>query len=155
MPVCIFSSFFVDRAIGEAAYRAAVQAGGKNQKKLTLGWEVLGLDEDTAKRIYKEEAEEGFATYRETMYGGQTTKYDKKGNIVDKEGKLVDPENAEKDDEPEDDDSASGNVFECGNCGYTMFVAKGRDFKFFGDDFSCPECGAAKDQFESRTIEED
>jgi rubredoxin len=143
----------VDRAIGEAAYRAAVQAGGKNQKKLTVGWEVLGLEKDTATRIFGEEAEEGFKTYRETMYSGQTTKYDKKGNIIDKEGKLADPENAEPVDEEEGDVGTS--VYECGNCGYTMFVAKGREFKFFGDDFTCPECGAAKDQFESRTIEEE
>lgn len=30
---------------------------------------------------------------------------------------------------------------------YTMFVAKGREFKFFGDGFKCPECGAGKNKF--------
>jgi rubredoxin len=142
--------------MAEAAYRATVQAGGKNQKSLTAGWEVLGLDEETATRIFEEEAEEGFVTYRESAYGGQTTKYDKHGNALDKEGKLVDPENAEGgDDDDEEEDSATGIVRECGNCGYTMFVAKGRESKFFGDDFKCPECGAGKDQFTTRTIEED
>jgi rubredoxin len=68
----------------------------------------------------------------------------------------VDPESAEgDDDDDEEDGSSAGMIQECGNCGYTMFVAKGRDFKFFGDDFKCPECGAAKDQFKSRTIEEE
>lgn len=139
--------------MAEAAYRAAVQAGGKDQTSLTVGWEVLGLDKDTATRIFEEEAYEGFKTYRETMYSGQTTKYDKRGNIIDKEGKVVDPENAEGADE-EEEESSTG-VYECGNCGYTLFVAKGRDFKFFGDDFECPECGAKKDQFTSRDIDEE
>jgi rubredoxin len=148
--------FPLTRAMAEAAYRATVQKGGKNQKSLTVGWEVLGLDEETAKRIFEEEAEEGFMSYRETMYGGQTTKYDKHGNVLDDKGKLVDPESAEGgDDDDEEDGSSAGMIQECGNCGYTMFVAKGRDFKFFGDDFKCPECGAAKDQFKSRTIEEE
>lgn len=30
---------------------------------------------------------------------------------------------------------------------YKMFVAKGREFKFFGDGFKCPECGAGKNKF--------
>lgn len=140
--------------MAEAAYRAAVQGGGKNQKSLTVGWEVLGLDEETAMRIFEEEAEEGFMTYRETMYSGQTTKYDKKGNILDKDGDLKDPENAEGGDDDDEEDSTA-NVRECENCGYTLFVAKGRESKFFGEGFVCPECGAGKDQFKSRNIEEE
>ena len=31
--------------------------------------------------------------------------------------------------------------YECTNCGYTLFVAKGREFKFFGDNFRCAGCG--------------
>lgn len=30
---------------------------------------------------------------------------------------------------------------------YKMFVARGREFKFFGDNFKCPECGAGKNKF--------
>lgn len=150
-----FINYHCISAMAEAAYRAAVQSGGKNQKSLTAGWEVLGLDEETAMRIFEEEAEEGFMTYRETTYGGQTTKYDKHGNALDKEGNLMDPENAEGGDDDDEDESDTGNVRECKNCGYTLFVAKGRDHKFFGEGFVCPQCGAAKDQFVSRTIEED
>jgi len=144
-------------AMGEAAYRHAVQAGGKSQDKLTIGWEVLGLDKETATAIFEEEKGEGFITARETMYKGQTTKYDKKGNALDAEGNLADPENADVDDDDDDDSGAGGvtdGVYECGECGYTLFVAKGRDFKFFGDDFKCPECGAEKDKFVGRNIEE-
>jgi len=139
------------RAIGEAAYRSTVLNGGKNQKTLTVGWEVLGLDKETAQRIFDEAAKEGFISERETMYGGQTRKYDKKGNQLDDEGKTVDPE-AEGDD-AEEEGGVTSNVYECGECGYTLFIAKGREFKFFGEDFKCPECGAEKDKFKPSDIE--
>ena len=38
-------------------------------------------------------------------------------------------------------------AYECGNCGYTLFVAAGREAKFFGTGFVCPECGAKRDEF--------
>jgi len=152
---------FVDAsqtAMGEAAYRHAVQetmGKNKNLSTLVIGWEVLGLTKETATRIWEDEKEEGFVSDIQTMYGGQTTKYDKKGNILDQEGNLADPENADVTENDDDDDStsaASGNVFECEGCGFTLFIAKGRDFKFYGDDFKCSECGAGKDQFVSKNI---
>eukprot|EP00429_Kryptoperidinium_foliaceum_P062917 CAMPEP_0176062908 /NCGR_PEP_ID=MMETSP0120_2-20121206/31372_1 /TAXON_ID=160619 /ORGANISM="Kryptoperidinium foliaceum, Strain CCMP 1326" /LENGTH=439 /DNA_ID=CAMNT_0017396477 /DNA_START=46 /DNA_END=1362 /DNA_ORIENTATION=- len=133
------------QAMAEAAYRTAVISGGKGQTSLTPGWQVLGLDKETATRIYEDEAKEGFLSDREKMYGGQSQKYDAKGRPIDKEGKLVDPEDekaaaeeAKKEEEP------ASNVYECTECGYTLFIAKGREFKFYGDDFKCPECGAEK-----------
>ena len=39
------------------------------------------------------------------------------------------------------------NEYECTQCGYTMFPAAGREFKFYGDDFKCPECGCDKSKF--------
>lgn len=38
---------------------------------------------------------------------------------------------------------------------YKMFVAKGREFKFFGDNFKCPECGAGKNKFTEADIDDD
>ena len=140
--------------MGEAAYKATVQSGGKGQKTLTVGWEVLGLDKETATRIFEEEAKEGFVSDREAMYGGQTQKYDKKGHRIDPDGKLENPEEA-ADDDGEDSDEGASNVYECSECGYTLFIAKGREFKFYGDDFKCPECGAEKDKFKPGSIEED
>jgi rubredoxin len=35
----------------------------------------------------------------------------------------------------------------CGNCGFTLFPAKGREWKFFPTDFRCPACGSEKDDF--------
>ena len=138
------------QAMAEAAYKTAVIAGGKGQTTLTVGWEVLGLDKATATRIFEEEAKEGFVTEREKMYGGQTTKYDKKGNIIDKEGKLVDPENAIGD---SDSDAPTSNVYECGDCGFVLFIAKGREDKFYGQGFKCPQCGATKEKFSPKNIE--
>lgn len=42
---------------------------------------------------------------------------------------------------------AAVHAFQCGDCGYTLFPAAGREFKFYGDDFVCPTCGAPKDKF--------
>jgi len=139
------------QAMAEAAYRTAVLEGGKSQKSLTVGWEVLGLDKDTATRIFLEEEEEGFVSEREKMYGGQSRKYDAKGNRLDNDGDLVDPENAIGNDEKK----PTSNVMGCQDCGFTLFIAKGREAKFFGEGFVCPECGAKKDRFEPKDIDED
>merc|ERR1719198_1721260 len=58
----------------------------------------------------------------------------------------------ETDDENEDpvkdtiyddlDRSDGTHEFECSDCGYIIFPAAGREGKFFGDDFCCPNCGA-------------
>ena len=142
-------------------------AGKKNGKILDIGcgtgeflgtmknagWETLGLDKANAERIFDEEKKEGFMSAREIMYGGQSTRYDKKGRAIDKEGNLMNPDEAEDDDDEEDDGPEAGsvsNAFECSQCGYTLFVAKGRESKFFGEGFKCPECGAPKDKFEAR-----
>ena len=145
------------QAIGEAAYRSTVLEAGKRQQSLTAGWDILGLDKATATRIFEAEFEEGFLTDRESMYGGQSQKYDKKGRLLDDEGKLQDPTEAEGDeDEGESDSEApTSNVFSCSECGYTLFIAKGRELKFYGDDFKCPECGAGKEKFKPADIEED
>lgn len=139
--------------MAEAAYRTTVIAGGKDQKSLTSGWQVLGLDKEVATRIYDDEAKEGFQTDREKMYGGQARKYDSKGNLLDKEGKLEDPAAAAAAEEEES--QPTSNVYECSECGYTLFIAKGREFKFYGDDFKCPECGAGKDKFNARDMDEE
>lgn len=130
--------------MAEAAYKTTVLSAGKTQTQLTPGWEVLGLEKDVAQRIWDEQKKGGFLTERELMYGGQTTKYDKNGNALSKDAK---PSDTDKDEE--EDESVSG-VFECGKCGFTLFIAAGRESKFYGSTFKCPECGAAKSEFTSR-----
>ena len=140
--------------MGEAAYRSAINSSGKNQGKLTTGWEVLGLNKETATRIFEEEKETGFVSEKEAKYGRTSAKYDEKGRRLDKAGKVEDDNGVGEDDGDDDEDSTS-NVYECGNCGYTIFVAEGRNHKFFGAGFQCPECGAEKDKFVGRTAGED
>ena len=41
----------------------------------------------------------------------------------------------------------TSHAYECSSCGYTIFPAAGREFKFYGADFVCPACGATKDKF--------
>jgi rubrerythrin len=145
--------------MAEASYRAAVQAAGTSQGTLTDGWQVLGLDRSTAQRIFDEEAKEGFVSARQVMYGGQTRKYDKKGRVLDADGKPKDHPNETKDldsDYPSEAvDSDVTNVYECGNCGFTIFIAPGRESKFYGQGFKCPECGATRDKFKERADVED
>lgn len=152
-----FYSNLPHRAIGEAAYRSCVQLAGKNQKKLTSGWELLGLDKATATYIFEEEGNKGFMSDTEKMYGNQNQMYDKKGRKIDAEGNLTDEKDkadavASGEDQAEDDPN---NIYECGNCGFTIFIAQGRESKFYGTGFQCPECGATKDQFKGRIIEEE
>ena len=37
--------------------------------------------------------------------------------------------------------------FTCSTCSYTLFPARGREGKFFPDDFKCPQCDAPKEAF--------
>lgn len=136
-------------AMAEAAYRAAVAAGGKKQTELTVGWEILGLNEEAATKIFEEVAGEGFLSQREAKYGAKQQKYDAKGRKLDDDDELKNKEEADKEEEDADLSTASGNVQECTECGYTLFVAEGRDFKFFNAGFTCPECGASKDKFKA------
>lgn len=139
--------------MAEAAYRTAILAAGKKQNSLTVGWEVLGLSKDVATRMFEEEADAGFLSDREKMYGGQSQRYDAKGRHVDRDGKLKDPSDQKAAAEEVEDDVPTSNVYECSECGYTLFIAKGREFKFYGEDFECPECGAGKDKFNARDLD--
>lgn len=145
------------KAMAEAAYRNTVTDAGKDQESLTVGWEVLGLSRETAERIFEEAAENEFKSRRELQFGGSgKLNYDDKGRRINEDGSLVDPTKAEDDDDDGGDDASGGggaggaNIYECSECGYTLFPAKGREFKFFPATFTCPECGAAKDKFVGR-----
>lgn len=45
------------------------------------------------------------------------------------------------------EEEAELHVFKCGGCGYEMYPARGREFKFFPDSFKCPLCGKPKSEF--------
>ncbi len=143
-------------AIGESAYRSLVQKFGK-ANKIPDGWQVLGLTQDAAVKIYKEEKEAGFKSAQEEIYGGGNEKYNKKGQRIDENGFVIEEKDIEANEKAKewgesDETTGTSGAFECGNCGYTLFVAKGREAKFFGAGFKCPQCGAEKDQF--KTVED-
>lgn len=142
------------QAMAEAAYKTAIVEGGKNQESLTVGWEVLGLDKDTATSIFKKEKEGGFTPEWERMYGNQATTYDKSGNALDKKGNLADPENAIGGNDEDEDGTPVSPVMSCKECGFTLFIAKGRESRQFGEGFKCPQCGAKKDKFEPKDVDE-
>lgn len=158
--------------MGESAYRDAVAEAGPGQTKITEGWKVLGLDKETATKIFEETKALGFLSRdelwkkeeedmaRAAFEAEERARQDLRDSI-DKDGNLIDPNddidpdkritdedlNKYKDDEDDDDSAGPPGAKECGNCGYTLFIAKGREGKFFSSSFKCPECGAARDQF--------
>lgn len=133
--------------IGQAAYKSAVIAGGPDQTTLTLGWDLLGLTKEVAERIFDACKKDNFESDAKKLYGQPQQQYDDKGRKIDESGK---PLEGEEDEDDSGADSPTGSVFECSDCGYTLFPAKGREFKFFPDSFTCPECGAPKSKFIGR-----
>merc|ERR1711862_549056 len=160
--------FIVDNAqktMSEAAYRATCSSAAeifKQQQEnnndgesqtmaLPTGWEVLGLTKEKAQSIFDDLAEKDFESSVQQIYGGAGQKYDSKGRKLDKDGNLIDEKDKEEAErEKESSDTGEANVMECDECGYTLFIAQGREFKFFSESFTCPECGCAKDKFTKR-----
>jgi rubredoxin len=169
--------------MAESAYRDAVAEAGSKQTKLTEGWKVLGLDKETATRIYEETKSLGFLN-RQELWKKEEEDLEKAAfmeeerrrqalkDSIDKEGNLIDP-NAEVDpdklitdddlnkkyEEDEDDEDGESammgqtKVKECGKCKYTLFIAAGREKRFFPSGFICPQCGAPRDQFKDVEID--
>lgn len=172
-------SSFVYRDMAESAYRDEVAKVGPGQTKLTEGWKVLGLEKDRATEIFEETKALGFLSREELFKKDEEDEARAKAeaqekamedlrNSIDKDGNLIDPdaddvdpdklitdEDLNRDDDEDDgeDIPSSGLAKECGNCGYTLFIAKGREGKFFSSAFTCPQCGAARDQFKDVEIE--
>lgn len=169
---------FVQRDMAESAYRDAVAEAGSGQTKLTEGWKVLGLDKETATRIFEETKKLGFLSRQELFEKDAMdmkkaaleedkkvredliSSIDKDGNLIDPDSdvdpdKLINPDDLDKDIEEEegDDDVSSGGAKECGKCGYTMFIAKGREGRFFSSGFTCPQCGSGRDQFKDIQVD--
>jgi rubredoxin len=173
----VFPLFF-HRDMAESAYRDAVAEAGKGQTKLTEGWKVLGLDKEAATRIFEETKKLGFLSRQELFEKDKKdmmkavmdeekkvredliSSIDKDGNLIDPDSdvdpdKLINPDDLDKDIEEDDsdDDVTSGGAKECGKCGYTMFIAKGREGRFFSSGFTCPQCGAGRDQFKDIEVD--
>eukprot|EP00985_Skeletonema_marinoi_P022133 scaffold13941_cov105-Skeletonema_marinoi.AAC.3 len=164
--------------MAESAYRDAVAEIGPGQTKLTEGWKVLGLSKETATSIFEETKRLGFLSRQELFVKDEKDmqaaaraeeekfrkelieSVDKDGNLIDPDSdvdpdKLITDEDLDKEIEDDDDDDAptSGGAKECGNCGYTLFIAKGREGRFFSSGFTCPQCGSGRDQFKDIEVD--
>lgn len=170
------------RDMATSAYRDAVAEAGPEQSKVTPGWKVLGLTKETATQIFDETKALGFLS-REELWAKERDDYAMKErmaqerrqealrNSIDKDGGVIDPdaevdpdkritdEDMQRGDDDDDDtgDSGpmSGGAKECTKCKYTLFIAAGREGRFFGSGFTCPECGAGRDQFKDVDIDLD
>ena len=132
-----------------------------DQTKLPKGWKTLGLDEETATAIFEEQKKAGFLN---------PLQYQRKQDATEKEAmKTAEKENMEKmieeyglmaalnkndeydpdKDYDKDYENKDGQTRRCRNCGYTLFIAAGREHKFFGEGYKCPECGEGRDQFKN------
>jgi hypothetical protein len=110
IPSFCTSSFCRD--IGIQAYRDAIASAGKDQTTMTDGWEVLGLDKETATEIFKEKKAKGFMTLREELVDDERRKKAKERadelaarermrKMFDEEGNVIEDDDEEDDDEDE------------------------------------------------------
>lgn len=99
---------------------------------------VLKIDAETAQNVYESVIAERKAAVKkaeeEALAAAQGA-----GSEVDE---VLD--HPARTDEPA---KVEVHAYQCTQCGYTMFPAAGREFKFYGDDFVCPSCGAPKEKF--------
>jgi len=129
---------------------------------------ILGLTEGEASRL-REDVEEKKAAAAAAKAAVEEEKREReqlqdavkkaaayKPRIGRNQGAAPEPQkdDAADDDDDEDDDDVDAadrgegtHEYECTKCGYIMFPAAGREFKFYGDDFKCPTCGADKSSF--------
>ena len=47
------------------------------------------------------------------------------------------------------------SAYRCEVCSFTIYPARGREFKFFPAGFKCPSCGSTKEKFYDLTDSED
>ncbi|KAL3933496.1 MAG: hypothetical protein SGPRY_000250 [Prymnesium sp.] len=84
----------------------------------------------------------------------KTISTSRKTETNDSDDESDDASDDASDDEPEEaprepivKPAFGTHEYECTECGYILFPAAGRESKFFGADFLCPQCGAGKEAF--------
>ncbi|CAM9407966.1 unnamed protein product, partial [Hapterophycus canaliculatus] len=146
--------------MAESALKAAIEAVPDGEM-LESGWEELGMDDQWAARVATDLADDeqpvGGIDFYKT--GGPATNDAESDPVAAKALAAMEADIEEKKTEPQDEKEpeaeGSAKSYECQVCSYKMFVAKGREFKFFGDDFKCPECGAGKNKFTEADMDDD
>ena len=151
----------LQNTLTEEAYKAILEKAGGPEAGLQPGFAELGYSQAEAEaliarlieeaRIAAEEAARLQAEQEEearvqAIRELAVKKQGEKQNIND--GRIKTHGEEPKKDEPAPTKASDEpSEYECQQCGFTLFVAKGREFKFFGDDFKCGSCGAGKEFF--------
>jgi len=150
----------LQNTLTEEAYKAILEKAGGCSAGVQPGFAELGMSQadaealvarlleeeriaaEEAARIAEEKAEEArVLAIRELAVKGQKDKQNLNDGKIKTHGEVEKPKEQPK--KVEDPDAP--HEYECKQCGTTLFVAKGREFKFFGDDFKCGTCGAGKE----------
>ncbi|CAM9390517.1 unnamed protein product [Ectocarpus sp. 12 AP-2014] len=149
-----------ERDMAESALRAAISDVPEGEM-LESGWEELGMDDQWAARVATDMVDNDDPAGGLDFYktGGPPTGDAESDPDAAKALAAMEEDMAAKKTEPQDEKEpeaeGTAKAYECTVCGYKMFVAKGREFKFFGDDFKCPECGAGKNKFLESSMDDD
>jgi len=146
----------LQRAMLENLYRDTYCDGTQTADGATL--ELLGLSEADAARLAQEvqekkaEAEAAAAEKAAEAERAQLLEDALERASKTKQMRTISTGPADDDAYDDDDDdaptgAAGTHEYECTKCGYILFPAKGRESKFFGAGFACPQCGCSKEEF--------
>uniref|UniRef100_A0A7S3EZP7 Rubredoxin-like domain-containing protein n=1 Tax=Haptolina ericina TaxID=156174 RepID=A0A7S3EZP7_9EUKA len=115
--------------------------------------EVLGLSAAEASRLMQEVQEKKAAAEAAALAEQEEQERAQQLQRAMEAASALSPSES-RDDDVEDGGgdaapigAAGTHEYECTQCGYVLFPAAGRESKFFGDAFKCPQCGAAKSSF--------
>lgn len=151
---------FIDvlqNTLTEEAYKSIVGKAGGPDAGVQPGYAEIGMTEadaqglinrwldeartkaDEAAALAEEKAGQAkIIAIREAAIAGQAEKANLNDGRVKTHGEVEKPKVESK------IDPDAPHEYECTQCGFTLFVAKGREFKFFGDNFKCGTCGPAR-----------
>lgn len=143
----------------EKAFRAVVLAKADDLMTASIPAEsaTLGLSKEEAQKLLAkmqaEEAEERrrAAAEADEALDEERARLELAASLVEEVRKETKPYAAPAPAPAPAPTPSAGKALECQSCGYTLFPAAGREFKFYGDDFKCPQCGAGKDKFTEST----
>ncbi|KAK4534181.1 hypothetical protein CDCA_CDCA01G0206 [Cyanidium caldarium] len=116
---------------------------------LLPGYADLGLSEEAARKLVQAATDAKRQIHTEAV---QALAIKRRMSVQQLQDMLRDASEGKQrpSNDRESGDEGKGAVrhrYECQRCGYTIFPAVGREWKFYGDDFVCPQCQAPKSQF--------
>ncbi|GJQ13781.1 hypothetical protein GpartN1_g5572.t1 [Galdieria partita] len=138
----------LQRSLAETCFLQLLKSEGRDKDfSPTEKAKFLGLSEDQAQSLYEQYLLE------------QVKQKDlERAASQEKKASVEEASEASYSEQSVSSSKPSSNVahaYQCQNCGYTIFPAAGREFKFFGESFVCPQCKSPKSQFIDISNEDD